>query len=351
MPAESTGFPFKRTRAALAAALACSFLQVPAQAAGFPDETLLIAFAQDMAARHGLDAAEVLATLQKAQHNSRVIDLIRPPSDPGVRSWQRYRARFIEPTRIRHGVQFWKDHAATLARAEATYGVPQSIIVSIIGVETIYGRNTGTFRALDALATLSFDYPPRAELFRGELEALFLLAREQGDPVESYRGSFAGALGLPQFLPSSIRKYATDFDGDNHIDLLKSPQDAIGSVARFLQLHGWQQGGPVAARAYLSGDAQPQPFVAAGITPQFDRTTLLGKGIATTSQHDAPAALIDLVTPNQPTEYWLGYQNFYVITRYNRSSFYAMTVYEFAEALQQRMGGQPVVSQSTTTPR
>ena len=206
-------------------------------------------FIEEMQQRHGFDKDALSYIFRRAEYLPSVIKYISPPKDPGVRSWQRYRSRFIEPVRIKAGVAFWDRHADAIRAASEKYGVPEEIIVGIIGVETIYGRNTGNFQAVSALATLAFDYPRRAELFRGELESLLLMAREQHrDPLD-YQGSYAGALGLPQFLPSSVRNYAVDFDGDGQIDLLGSPKDAIGSVARYMQMHGWEAGGPVALRA------------------------------------------------------------------------------------------------------
>ncbi len=287
-------------------------------------------FIVEMQAKHGLDPAELSALFAKSQRNDRVIKAILPPKDPAIRSWQTYRSRFIEPRRIAAGLRFGQQHAAALAKAEAQYGVPAAIILGIIGVETIYGRHTGRFGAFEALATLAFDYPPRAALFRGELEALLLLARdEKRDPL-SYQGSFAGALGLPQFLPSSLRRWGTDFDEDGRIDLTASPADAIGSVAVFLKEHGWEKDGPIAVPAAVEGEVTA--LIDAGIRPQ--RLPAEMPGVRADGSPAQPAALIDLVTPDAPTEYWLGYNNFFVLTRYNRSSFYAMAVFELAETLE-----------------
>lgn len=297
------------------------------------------AFARAMQAEHGLDEAEILAALAGARRDEQVIRLITPPSRPGVRSWSRYRARFIEPVRIRAGLAFWDEYGASLRAASEKFGVPEEIILGILGVETIYGRNTGNFSLVSALATLAFDYPPRADLFRKELENLFLLAREQGTTATAYTGSFAGALGYPQFLPSSIRNFAVDFDGDGRIDLEHSPVDAIGSIANYLRVHGWEPGRPVAVPARLAGPP-PAQFLAADITPSFLPDELASQGVraARGESHPEKAALIELVTPDAPSEYWLGYQNFYVITRYNRSSFYAMAVFQLAETLRLRHG-------------
>lgn len=292
-------------------------------------------FIEEMQQRHGFDKDALTYIFRRAEYLPTVIRYISPPKDPGVRSWQRYRSRFIEPVRIKAGVAFWERHADTIRAASEKYGVPEEIIVGIIGVETIYGRNTGNFQAVSALATLAFDYPRRAELFRGELEALLLMAREQHrDPLD-YQGSYAGALGLPQFLPSSVRNYAVDFDGDGQIDLLGSPKDAIGSVARYMQMHGWEAGGPVAVRASLDADTHLEPLLANDINPAFDAATLARHGVraAEAPETAGKAAFVELVTPGQASEYWLGYQNFYVITRYNRSSFYAMSVFQLGEAV------------------
>lgn len=292
-------------------------------------------FIEEMQQRHGFDKDALSYIFRRAEYLPSVIKYISPPKDPGVRSWQRYRSRFIEPVRIKAGVAFWDRHADAIRAASEKYGVPEEIIVGIIGVETIYGRNTGNFQAVSALATLAFDYPRRAELFRGELESLLLMAREQHrDPLD-YQGSYAGALGLPQFLPSSVRNYAVDFDGDGQIDLLGSPKDAIGSVARYMQMHGWEAGGPVAVRASLDADTNLAPLLANDITPAFDSATLASHGVRAMSSAEGAgkAAFVELVTPGQDSEYWLGYQNFYVITRYNRSSFYAMSVFQLGEAV------------------
>jgi membrane-bound lytic murein transglycosylase B len=290
------------------------------------------AFISEMQAKNGLDPDLLASLFAKTKLNPVVIKAILPPKDPGIRSWATYRSRFIEPRRIAAGLRFWHEHAAELTRAEAEYGVPAEIILGIIGVETIYGRHTGRFNTFGALTTLAFDYPPRAGLFRGELEQLLLLARDEKRDAFDYRSSFAGALGLPQFLPSSLRKWGVDFNGDGKIDLM-DPADAIGSVANFLKEHGWQKDGPIAVPATVSGDA-PAPYD--GAPPQK-----LPADMANVVAPDAPAlpaALVDFVTPDSPTIYSLGYNNFWVLMRYNRSSFYAMAVYELALNLKAQHG-------------
>ncbi|MDP2170976.1 MAG: lytic murein transglycosylase [Rhodocyclaceae bacterium] len=352
----------------------------PASAnSGYAQREDVQAFIAAMQARHGMDAGRLTALFEKTQPIASVLKAIAPPADPGIRSWQNYRQRFIEPRRIAAGLDFWRKHRATLAKAQALSGVPAEIIVAIIGIETFYGRHLGRFDSFAALATLAFDYPPRADLFRRELEALLLLAQDEGRAADSYRGSYAGAIGLPQFLPSSIRAYAVDFDNNGRIDLVGSPADAIGSAANFLKEHGWEEGGPIAVAvkvgagpsqadlppvggselglrargankvgaggtasdgsAALMGTAH-EVLIAEGILPKRRPAEMAGFGVEVpAAAPDAPAALIDLVTPAAPTEYWLGYRNFYVITRYNRSSFYAMTVFQFAETLQERYLG------------
>lgn len=331
-----TTTPLRRLASVLVSSL---LLSLPVSAlASYADRPETQAFIMELAERHAFDPTELDRALSQARHDPDVIRLITPPARKGVRSWQNYRSRFLDSTRINGGMAFWREHAATLERASREFGVPAEIIVSIIGVETIYGRNTGNFETLSALATLAFDYPPRAELFRRELEALFLLAREQGRDPASYSGSFAGALGYPQFLPSSIRAYAVDFDRDGRIDFDADPIDAIGSIANYLRAHGWQTDAPVAERARLAPGTDGDALIAAGIEPRLTPEHLASEGVTALDGRPAAdlATLVDLETPGAETEYWLGYRNFYVITRYNRSSFYAMSVFELAEALRLR---------------
>jgi membrane-bound lytic murein transglycosylase B len=304
-------------------------------AASYVEREEVRTFVREMEEKHGLDGAELLSALHHARYDPRVIRLIAPAAEPGVRSWQRYRARFLDTSRIESGLAFWHENDAALQAAAERYGVAPEIVVAIIGIETYYGRNAGSFETVSALATLAFDYPPRASLFRRELESLFLLAREQARDPLSYHGSYAGAIGYPQFLPSSIRSYAVDFDGNGAIDFESDPSDAIGSVARYLAEHGWLRDGPVAEPARVSVGSDPQPLVDAGIEPVLTADALAAGGVtaAAGTPAPAPATLVDLVTPGMDTEYWLGYRNFYVITRYNKSSFYAMAVFQLAQAL------------------
>ncbi|TXG98918.1 MAG: lytic murein transglycosylase B [Rhodocyclaceae bacterium] len=305
----------------------------------FADDPAALEFARDLEQRHGFQADELISQFAQTRPNATILKLIKPPASPLQRSWERYRPRFLNDRRIERGVQFWQENAGQLAKASALYGVPEEIIVAIIGVETEYGRNMGGFRVFEALATLAFKYPPRAEFFRTELEQFLLLARENNlDPL-AVKGSFAGAIGIPQFMPGSQRRYAVDFDGDQRVDLGNSVDDAIGSVARFLEQHGWQAGQPVAVPAMTSG-APDETLLQAGIRPSLKAADLADKGIHARIDPQATVALIDLVSPGRDTEHWLGFENFYVITRYNRSSFYAMSVFQLAEEIRARMCAQ-----------
>ncbi len=301
----------------------------------FASDPAVVDFARDLEQRHGFNAESLLEQFAGTRPNAKVLQLIKPPASPTQRSWERYRPRFLNNTRIDGGVRFWQENRVSLARARAMYGVPEEVIVAIIGVETVYGRNTGGFSVFEALATLAFNYPRRADFFREELEQFLLLSRENNLDPMMVKGSFAGAIGIPQFMPGSQRRYAVDFDGDQRVDLSNSVDDAIGSVARFLEQHGWQNGQPVAVPANVSG--QPDSaLIEAGIRPSLNAGSLTERGINAAVDADATVALIDLVSPNRATEYWLGFENFYVITRYNRSSFYAMSVFQLAEEIRKR---------------
>jgi membrane-bound lytic murein transglycosylase B len=305
----------------------------------FGAEQAVADFIARMQSRHGFAAAELLRYFAVIEPNASVLRAIAPAAVPEQqRSWERYRERFVNSRRADGGLRFWRDNREALQRAEADYGVPPEIVCAIIGVETEYGSNRGGFKVFEALATLAFHYPRRAEFFREELEAFLLLARDAGVDPLSLRGSYAGAIGIPQFMPSSIRRFAVDYDGDGRIDLVHSSSDAIGSVAAFLAGHGWQPGAPVALPAHVDGD--PAPLIAAGLKPSFALRELAQRGVLTGISGDADArrtaALVDLTTPDAATEYWAAFDNFWVITRYNRSSFYAMAVFQLAQTLRER---------------
>lgn len=296
------------------------------------------AFVAEMVERHGFDESRLLEAFSRARYSDEALRLMSPAT-PGSRpSWRAYRSRFLDSLRIREGLRFWRENESWLELASERYGVPPEIVVAIIGVETIYGRFTGDFRVLDVLATLAFDFPRRAGYFRGELEQLLLLGRESGIDVFSLRGSYAGAIGLPQFMPGSIRRFAVDLDGDGRVDLYSNPADAIGSVASFLARHGWRAGEPVRFEMLFDSEGRLGPLIEAGIRPQFTIDELSEYGISTAEPVglDMRLALIDLPNGDDPTSYFLGAPNFFTITRYNRSSFYAMAVYELARALAAR---------------
>ena len=305
-------------------------------------------FIDQMSAKHGFDRAELETIFKRVRYVDTTIQLIKPAPPGRPKNWRAYRARFVEPQRINAGVAFWDAYADELARAEQTYGVPTEIIVGIIGVETIYGRNTGSFRVLDALTTLAFDYPDtpnrtaRMEFFRGELENTLLYARDSGIDPFALLGSYAGAIGLPQFMPGSIRKFAVDFDGDGRIDLRKSPVDAIGSVAHFLVEHGWKRGEPIAFPVTVSNESTRgwDMFIGQSLEAKFRLDELKAAGITPTVEPpaDLPYGLVDLQNGGEPTEYWLGSNNFFAITQYNRSFFYAMSVVDLGRAVRTARG-------------
>lgn len=299
-------------------------------------------FIDRMVGKHGFNRTELEAIFGKVRYVDSAIQLIKPPPPGRPKNWRAYRARFVEPVRINAGVAFWDEHADALARAEAEYGVPAEIIVGIIGVETVYGRNTGNFRVMDAVTTLAFAYPDtptrltRMAYFRGELENTLLFARESGIDPFSLLGSYAGAIGWPQFMPSSIRQFAVDFNGDRHIDLRGSPQDAIGSVANFLMKHGWKRGEPTVFPVTVSSGANGwETFIGQGLEAKFKLDDLKNAGVLPGMELPADMlfGLVDLQNGLEPTEYWLGTGNFFAITQYNRSFFYAMSVIDLGRAV------------------
>ena len=295
------------------------------------------AFVRDLVARHGFVERELAYLFSRARRDPAVLRAIAAPKDTRARSWQEYRTRFMSEARVAEGLEFWRREARALERAAREHGVPEEIVVAIIGIETVYGRHMGAHRVIDALATLAFDYPARAGFFRAELEQYLLYARDAGIDVFSVKGSYAGAIGIPQFMPGSYRRFAVDYDGDGAIDLRASAADAIGSVANFLAGHGWRRGEPIALPAHVNGTAH-KAMLEAGIEPKFRLQDLKQHGVETRTglALETPVALIDLETPGAATEYRLGLRNFYVLTRYNRSSFYAAAVTDLAAALRAR---------------
>ena len=271
--------------------------------------------------------------------------LLEPPK------WYEYAPQFLSPARIDEGVAFWRAHEAALARAEADFGVPPEIIVAIIGVETFYGRNTGGYRIIDALSTLAFDYPRRATFFRGELREFLLLARSEGFSPLLPKGSFAGALGVPQFMPGSVRRYAVDYDGDGHIDLWRSDDDAIGSVGNYLARHDWLRGQPVWSPATVAASQRDTAFARldGGISERRPLAAWNADGVAAERLPDPmaaePVGLLALEQPpdaaGEPVSLRIAFPNFYVITRYNKSRLYAAAVTSLGEAIRAGYGNRP----------
>lgn len=294
-------------------------------------------FVEEMTRDYGFVPEQVVELLGQAERKQAILDAISRPAER-VKPWKEYRPIFITDSRIAQGVDFWRQNEEALARAEAELGVPAEVVVAIIGVETFYGRNTGSHRVIDALSTLGFDYPPRQPFFRQQLKEFLLLTREeQVDPL-TLKGSYAGAMGLPQFMPSSFRAYAVDFDDDGRIDIWTNPVDAIGSAANYFKQHGWAAGEPVVARAQVSGKQYEQGLTA-GLEPEKNAGQLRALGW----QSETPIADDTSVTAfrlegAEGDEYWVGLPNFYVITRYNRSVMYAMAVHQLSELLAQARG-------------
>jgi membrane-bound lytic murein transglycosylase B len=312
--------------------------------ANFTQWKEVVDFIDRMVAEHGFDRTELESIFKNVKYVETTIQLIKPAPPGRPKNWAAYRARFVDPTRINAGVAFWNTYADALARAEEQYGVPAEIIVGIIGVETIYGRNTGNFRVLDAVTTLAFDYPDtptraaRMKFFRGEIENTLLFARENDIDPFTLLGSYAGAIGWPQFMPSSIRNFAIDFDGDGKINLSSSPVDAIGSVAHFLVKHGWKRGEPIVFPAAVStseGSVHWDAFISKGLEAKYKLEELKAAGVSPRSgtPADMMFGLVDLQNGEDPTEYWLGTENFFAITKYNRSYFYAMSVIDLGRAV------------------
>jgi membrane-bound lytic murein transglycosylase B len=314
-----------------------------------------MALADEIAERHGLDRRWVRRTLGRARPlpAAAVARLVVPPPVSTAKNWQQYRRNFLETERVQAGVAFWQAHRETLERASSTYGVPAELIVGIIGVETYYGRQLGRYRVLDALATLSFDFPqehPRAAqrsaFFRGELgEFLSQWHRAGLDPFKA-RGSFAGAMGIPQFMPSSWAKYAVDFDGDGRVDLIDSTADAIGSVAHYFKSFNWQPGMPTHYAVDFDYERLDMPtLLAPDIKPTFPVDHFTAKGVvlgAAGRQHAGPLALVELLNGDYSPSYVAGTENFYAVTRYNWSSYYALAVIELGRAVAAALPAPPV---------
>jgi len=314
-------------------------------------------FADDIALRHGFPREELRALIGQIRYIDSAVQLVKPAPAGKPKNMQAVRELLIEPVRINAGVKFWIEHAALLARAEKEFGVPAEIIAGIIGIETVYGRNTGRFRVVDVLTTLAFAYPEapnqaaRMAFFRGELENALVLARQNHIDPFSLLGSFAGAIGLPQFMPGSVLAYGVDYDNDGAIDLRSSVADAIGSVASFLVQHGWQrtETGPLVYPANVAPAGKWEAMLGQGLVAKYKLPELLAAGVATPlpPPPERLYGLVDLQNGAEATEYWLATNNFFAITQYNRSYFYAISVIELGRAVKLSMSATPLIPAET----
>ena len=319
------------------------------KAAGYAARKDVRAFIDEMTAEHGFDRAALARTLGEARYQRTIVAAMdRPLLEPP--KWYSYARSFLAPERVAAGVRYWRAHQDDLARAEERYGVPAEIVVAILGVETYYGRTAGNYRVLDALATLAFDYPRRAAFFRGELKQFLLLARELGMSPLAAKGSFAGAMGVPQFMPGSYRTYAVDFDGTGHPDLWQSPADIVGSVANYLARHDWQPGGPVLLPAAIAAETLDAALrkLDGGLSERRATDAWAADGVTIADPAagpvDDPVGLLLLEETADGVDgatYWIAYNNFYVLTRYNRSRLYAAAVHALATAIKATRNGVP----------
>jgi membrane-bound lytic murein transglycosylase B len=294
----------------------------------------LAVFVDEMVARHGFTREELDQAFGSARSVPQIVELMDRSASP--RPWDEYRSLFVTSEKIVGGARFWGENADALELARQRYGVPEEIVTAVIGIETHYGRNRGRFKVLEALATLAFEYPRRASEFRLELEHFLLLSREESLPLDAPLGSYAGAMGIAQFMPGSYRRYAIDFDGDGRRDLFENRRDAIGSIANYLTAHGWQRNAPVALPAEVS-ESGIEPFRSGKLSTRYRLSELESFGVRTIPAQPAAASAIPLTLNNRSgPEYWLGFDNFYVITRYNQSVYYAMAVHQLSEEIRSR---------------
>ncbi len=320
---------------------------VPAPQQAYRGREELRAFANRLEASGGLDPSWTTSQIEQARYIPAVAKLMMPPPGGTAKDWSAYRARFVEPKRIAAGVAFWRANEAALKRAEARWGVPPWLVVGIVGVETYYGRITGNFRVIDALATLSFDFPTgrrdRSPFFSAQLEEYLHWCRREGLDPQSVLGSYAGAIGLPQFMPGSINRWAIDFDDDGRIDLMRSHADVVGSVAHYMAAHGWQRDMPAYHEVLPPTDTSERArLLVPDIVPSFSADEIQARGAVLKSRdarnHRGPLALVELQNGDKgPPSYVAGTENFYVVTRYNQSSYYALAVVDLGQAVQVAM--------------
>ena len=353
--AQSKNNPTKASASAQQRAAKAGKSQHRAKAAKAPahgDTPEVQALAERLAQTHQLPLHWVRRQMAHAARLDSLSALVLPPASPSAKNWQAYRARFVEPRRIAAGLAFWQQHKHALQRAEQTYGVPAELVVGIIGVETYFGRHMGNYRLIDALSTLALHFPTehprhaeRSAFFQAELGHFLAQAHRAGPSVLNAKGSYAGAAGWPQFMPSSVAQWAVDFDGDGRIDLARSPVDAIGSVANYLKSFGWVSGMPTHYPVTPPSDpTQRETLLLPDILPSFsaERMTELGATLQGPGmQHSGPLALVELHNGGQEPSYVAGTENFYVVTRYNWSSYYAMAVIELGQAVAREMPSKP----------
>jgi len=300
--------------------------------ADYSNNALAQDFIREMAREEGFDAAELQKLFAQVEKKDSIINAMNRPAEK-VLTWGEYRKIFLRQARIESGGDFWRRNQQVLNEAESEYGVPAHIIVAIIGVETLYGGNTGSYRVIDALSTLAFDYPARAPFFRSELKEFLILSREQKQSPLILKGSYAGAMGLGQFMPSSYRAYAADYDKDGFIDIWNNESDAIWSVANYLSRHGWQEGQTIAHPAVVASSVDDR-LLNQGLRPEHSLQQIRQAGLSPEMQlsPELMATAMRLVG-DDGDEYWIGMHNFYVITRYNHSKLYAMAVFQLAEEI------------------
>ncbi|TVP91640.1 MAG: lytic murein transglycosylase B [Pseudomonadaceae bacterium] len=318
-------------------AVSCALLAPLAVASDYGIEhPAVLPFVQEMQSEHGFSADYVLQLLAGAERRQPILDAISRPAER-VRPWHEYRAIFMTEQRLQQGLEFWDEYAEALERAEQEYGVEPEVIVAIIGVETFYGRHKGTHRVLDALTTLGFDYPPRADFFRRQLKAFMVLTREQRMDPTVLTGSYAGAMGYPQFIPSSYQVFAVDFDGDGKVDIWNNPVDAIGSVANYFKEHKWQHGEPVVVAAEVTGERYAQGITLNdGLQARLTVAELRDLGWQPVSElPDDQRVMTFEFDAGDHKQYWIGLDNLYAITRYNHSVMYAMVVHQLAQQLRE----------------
>lgn len=300
--------------------------------ADYSDHEQVQAFIDEMVTKNNFDRNELQVIFQDAEKKDSILEAIARPAEKRL-DWKAYRKIFLKKDRIDKGKAFIKTHQKNLERAEQTYGVPPHIVAAIIGVETRYGRHKGNYRVIDALSTLAFDYPPRSKFFKSELEQVLLLAREQKFKPLDLKGSYAGAMGYGQFIPSSYRHYAVDFDNDQVADILNNPVDAIGSVANYFSEHKWQPNQPVAFKVELKGEGYLS-LINSKLKPAHTLAEIKAAGVVVPEEYElSQNAKLQVLQGAEGEEYWVTLDNFYVITRYNHSHLYAMAVYQLANEL------------------